>query len=205
MHSLQEEVIGGIKEIFNNIKQDAKSKKDIIFNTIVIDFSGPGDIRFLVNNNKPKKLDDELAEAYRPRGLTALFDAIGVGINEVNQDQDGVFVNILTDGQENSSREFKELDIKKLIREKKDKGWGITFMGTSESTLREAESWGISKGNTSSFNHSVHGMRKVNNMRGRMSKAYFESRIENSKRIDLDKLASIAEKDFDAEESKKKK
>lgn len=55
-----------------------------------------------------------------PRGMTALFDAIGKTLNTLIERRekgeiDGAIVTILTDGAENASREFRAEDIKKLI------------------------------------------------------------------------------------------
>ena len=60
-----------------------------------------------------------------PRGMTALLDAVGRAINETGerlakmdeQDRPGlvVFV-VMTDGQENSSKEFSKADIKAMIQ-----------------------------------------------------------------------------------------
>ena len=67
---------------------------------------------------------------YKPKGGTALLDAIGSTISRIN-DKNGkrdVMCVIMTDGLENSSREFNYDDIKKLIEKKQKQGnWKFTY------------------------------------------------------------------------------
>lgn len=74
-----------------------------------------------------------------PSGGTALYDAVGTAINEVGarlakekkeNRPDLVVVCVLTDGQENSSREFTQKQIKDLISHQESKySWEFTFLG----------------------------------------------------------------------------
>lgn len=157
MSSKAVEVIGGIKTLFKDIKEDAAKNPNVDTTTIVVDFSSARDYRELVNTTDVSKLADSIAEAYSTRGMTALYDAIGFAFAKVPADQDGVFVNILTDGEENDSKELKGVDVKKLIEDGKSKGWAITFMGTDESCINTAISLGISKGNTMQFANNAAG------------------------------------------------
>lgn len=73
------------------------------------------------NLKEVKPLDEE---TYSPGGFTALLDAIGATLSKaknridqlpVNRKPESVIVAILTDGQENYSREYKKEQINKLI------------------------------------------------------------------------------------------
>lgn len=88
-----------------------------------------------------------------PRGRTALLDAVGRAINETGerlakmdeQDRPGlvVFV-VMTDGLENSSREFSKSDVKAMIERQQDKyNWHFTFLGANQDAFAEAGSMGI--------------------------------------------------------------
>lgn len=88
-----------------------------------------------------------------PRGMTALFDAVGRAINETGerlakideQDRPGlvVFV-IMTDGLENSSREFTNLQVREMIEEQQTKyNWHFTFLGADQDAFAEAGKLGI--------------------------------------------------------------
>lgn len=80
------------------------------------------------------------APAYRidPRGMTALYDAVGLAIAATNSSieaaknkPDKVVVVIMTDGEENASNEYDFASVSKLIEEYKAKGWQFVFLAGS--------------------------------------------------------------------------
>ena len=88
-----------------------------------------------------------------PRGMTALLDAVGRAINETGErlakmseaDRPGlvVFV-VMTDGEENSSKEFNKSQIKEMIkRQQDDYNWHFTFLGANQDAFAEAGGMGI--------------------------------------------------------------
>ena len=97
---------------------------------------------------------------YRPRGRTALLDAIGRTVTEAEQrlarraekrrakgkdvDAPDVVVVVITDGFENASRAYSELQIRELIaRLEKDHDWTFLFMGTSQGAALQARRFGV--------------------------------------------------------------
>ncbi len=89
----------------------------------------------------------------QPRGWTALLDAVGRAINETglrlahipDADRPGlvVFV-VMTDGQENSSKEFTKPQIKEMIeRQQNVYNWHFTFLGANQDAFAEAGGMGI--------------------------------------------------------------
>jgi hypothetical protein len=91
-------------------------------------------------------------DTFAPRGNTALYDAIGRTINNVKTNRDVVFV-IITDGEENSSKEFDSNDIKSLItnREKESK-WKFLFLGANQDATLAGSNIGIKASNTMTYN-----------------------------------------------------
>ncbi len=96
-----------------------------------------------------------------PRGSTALLDAVGRAINETGErlarmpeaDRPGlvVFV-ILTDGEENSSKEFSKARVKEMIqRQQSEYNWQFTFLGADQDAFAEAGRLGIAAGGTANF------------------------------------------------------
>lgn len=96
-----------------------------------------------------------------PRGATALLDAVGRAINETGerlaamkeQDRPGlvIFV-VMTDGLENSSREFTSVRIKEMIeRQQGVYNWHFTFLGANQDAFAEADSLGIHRGGAANF------------------------------------------------------
>lgn len=177
MASKAVEVVGGIKNLFKDIKEDATKNPDVEATTIVVDFSSAKDYRELVNTTSPDALLDSIAEAYSTRGCTALYDAIGFAFAKVPENQDGVFVNILTDGEENDSKELRSEDVKALIAAGKSKGWAITFMGTTEECVNTAVSLGISRGNTMKFANTGAGVNESINISNMSRAAYYTNTV----------------------------
>lgn len=97
--------------------------------------------------------------AYRllPRGGTALLDAVGKSLAVAKErikamakdERPGlvVFV-IVTDGQENSSREYTLGVVRKSIAARRKKGWEFVFLGKDDSAFDDARSMGISAAST---------------------------------------------------------
>jgi hypothetical protein len=158
MEDKKQEVVNNLRELLTQIRLDAERDiNEVTTSTVVLDFSAPNDIRELVNSGNSALLQEDLASSYKTRGSTALYDAIGRGFSLVPEDQNNVFVSILTDGQENASREFSFDKIKKMIGDKKKAGWMITFMGTTEDAIENAVAMGVSRGSTMSFMNSADG------------------------------------------------
>jgi len=76
---------------------------------------------------------------YSPRGNTALLDAIGLTIAPLSfPAHEKVLVYIVTDGFENSSREWTSDRVRALIEEKETQGWEFLFIGA------EVDAWDAS-------------------------------------------------------------
>lgn len=96
-----------------------------------------------------------------PRGWTALFDAVGRAIQETGtrlgamseSDRPGlVLFVILTDGQENSSKEYKKDQIKLMIEHQQSHyNWKFIFLGANQDSFAEAGALGIQKNATANF------------------------------------------------------
>lgn len=88
-----------------------------------------------------------------PRGGTALLDALGRTINavgarfgsEVEWDRpEKVVVLVITDGHENSSREFSYRKIKEMVNtQETNYNWKFVYLGADPSTFDEAEKMGV--------------------------------------------------------------
>lgn len=86
-------------------------------------------------------------EQYKPDGMTALFDAIGTVVRNLEDRQDAgrrVVLVIATDGDDNSSKEHKREAIKaKLtaLRERQPVGWKVMYL--SENVEKQGDAIGI--------------------------------------------------------------
>ena len=87
-------------------------------------------------------------ETYITRGSTALYDAIGKTINELQTDRDVIFV-IITDGYENASREFKGEAIKKMIETlETENKWKFVYLGANQDAIAMGGNIGIKAGSS---------------------------------------------------------
>lgn len=93
-----------------------------------------------------------------PRGMTALYDAIGSTINGFDVEEGTkVVVVITTDGAENNSREYSAGTIKALIEEKTEQGWEFMFLAANQDAVETGGQLGIRKGATVTFDASGEG------------------------------------------------
>lgn len=90
-------------------------------------------------------------ETFQPNGTTALFDAVGKTINDLNTTDDVIFV-IITDGHENASKEYDQKKVFGLIEEKKNMGWNFLFLGANQDAIKAGASMGISANNSVNYN-----------------------------------------------------
>lgn len=203
MTSKVDEVIGGLKQLFGQIKEDMKKDKKLVnVRNIVLDFSSYKDTNILVDSKNADDLKDSIAELYTTRGMTALLDAIGKGFSMVDKNEDGVFINILTDGEENDSKEFTSSQITDLIDNAKKKNWAVTFMGTTENSIKTAKSWGISAGNTMSFADNERGV-KMSMTRSRNARSTYYAASLSGENANLNDLLVDEDKADDLLNNKK--
>lgn len=185
MSSKTKQVKDGLTEIIQDIRKDMKENKgEAKIRTIVLQFSSQGWgtntnwYEVLIDTKKRKELTFDCVENYNANGGTALFDAIGTGFNMVGKKQDGVFVSILTDGEENSSKEYDQKDVQKLLKKADKKKWGVTFMGTTQEAVEAAKSWGVAASNTLLYTDSAEGTQTANVSRMASKAMYFSSVME---------------------------
>jgi len=99
-----------------------------------------------------KKLNPK---SYEPGGNTALNDAIGITVRKVDADRpqvDKVITVIMTDGEENSSREWTHDAVKALIEQKEKEGvWTFVFLGAAPDAWDQGRSYGISAANVAQY------------------------------------------------------
>jgi uncharacterized protein YegL len=110
------------------------------------------------------------SDTFRPRGMTALYDAIGRTVNAVStriscsQCDSGTkrIVAILTDGQENSSKEYSQDSISKVISHQRDEhDWEFIFLAANQDAFETGGALGIKKGDTFNFAATSDGTRSA--------------------------------------------
>lgn len=163
MSNIIEEARGG----FNKFLKDQKELPDEATITIIV-FDNLYEL--IYDNIDIKKAKELTSKEWSPRGMTALYDAIGKGINDVKATHkqmkkkdrpDKVLVCIVTDGDENSSREFTQEKVKELISSCEKDGWNFVFLAANQDAFEVGTSFGICGGNTINFTADMAGMANV--------------------------------------------
>jgi len=131
MMSCKDKAISGFNEYITTLQQKDKGFTLTLtrFNTLYIKKD------FVDKPIKDIPLLDK--DTYRPDACTPLYDAIGKTINELQGETKILFI-VLTDGEENSSKEFNKDSISKLIKEKETIGWEFVFLGADYKSYDDA-------------------------------------------------------------------
>lgn len=106
-----------------------------------------------------------------PRGSTALYDAACETIDEVGarfaalpeaERPETVLFVIVTDGEENASRTFRETDVKKRIEHQRDVyKWDFSFLGANQDAILTARGLGVLAGKAINYSATKAGVGAV--------------------------------------------
>lgn len=153
MSSVQSATISGFNEYVGTLKADKKNSYEFTLTLFDTETKMPYEG---VAISKIKDLD---TESYAPAGNTALYDAVCRTINSVKETKgQKVITVIMTDGEENSSREFNEKHMRDLIAEKEKKGnWTFVYLGANQDSYAKAAQFGFNPMNTSNFHATAAG------------------------------------------------
>jgi Mg-chelatase subunit ChlD len=123
------------------------------------------------------EIDPLTKETFRPRGATALRDAVGRMINETgewlkslseSERPEKVIIITVTDGGENASGEFTSEQLKQMIEHQTDVyKWEFLFVGANQDAVTVGQSYGIATANAITYAANDIGTR---NAYGSMSK-----------------------------------
>lgn len=117
------------------------------------------------------EVPDLTSKTFVPRGWTALYDAIGMSIvkagirlgamKEEDRPSKVIFV-ILTDGDENRSREYTGDKINTMIKEQTEKyNWDFVFLGANQDAIKTGSILGIKGGMSMTYSSNTAGTNAV--------------------------------------------
>lgn len=111
---------------------------------------------YLYRRKSIKTIDKMTKKDYVVGGCTALYDALGSGINYINEcNTDKVMFIIITDGYENASRKFNSSKIRNMI--KKHNNWEFIYIGADIDSYATGGSIGIRKDNIANYKKDSKG------------------------------------------------
>lgn len=165
MESIKNSIIIGFNELAQNIKGIAAQFPEQKHFVTFVTFNGLG-LKELFYNNQVDSLKLLDAQNYIPDSMTPLYDAIGTSVLNLKHDTFGkdnvnVLVTILTDGEENASKEFSGKEIRTIIEQLKEKNWTFTYIGTEHNVEGVAINLSIPITNTLIFNKTVTGVKTM--------------------------------------------
>ena len=152
MYCSKQDVIGGFKKVIEEQKNIKEGKCAVSLYTF---------------NNKIKEVflfkEIESVEenlVYEPGGGTALYDAVSIAIDNIGKklsDMDESerpsknLIVIMTDGEENFSKEYTLQDVRNRIKEQTEKySWDFMYLGSDLTNCKDATNMGITRMSVSS-------------------------------------------------------
>ena len=144
MYNSVDDVIGGFQKLIDEQKGEKNGECIISLyrfsSTVKKDYIG-------------KPVDEVSKLIYSPGGCTAMNDGVGTAIDEIGKwlsDMDESerpsknMIVIMTDGQENASKEYNFDTVKAKIKHQEEKySWTFVYMGTNLQDLKDANRLGI--------------------------------------------------------------
>lgn len=171
MAQMQEEAIGG----FNSFLKEQQGLPDEANLTLVL---FDNNYELLYNGVSIKDVVPLTTETYTLGGTTALLDAIGRTVNDVNKrltsivkcgscgnearkPKGKVLVAVLTDGLENASSDFNKKQINELIdRQSKEFDWQFMFLAANQDAISEGTGLGMLANTSVNYAFDAQGMSK---------------------------------------------
>ena len=159
MAGLESDTIGGFNSMLN--KQKEAKGSEAFVTTVLFDTNYN-----LIHDRVPlDRVENLTTKEYIAGGNTALLDAVGTTINRLAH-VPGIYDNgrrvlfvIITDGYENSSREFTRDQVKNLITtQKKEHDWEFMFLGANIDAAGEANKIGITQDRAATYSNDTKGV-----------------------------------------------
>jgi len=166
MASIIDDAIGGLNTF---IKEQQSLEDGVEVRTTIVMFDDKYEIAYKEVN--VKEIPEFNRNSYSPRGMTALYDAIGKTVNNIGARLHNtpehlrpgkvIFV-IVTDGEENSSHEFNMHQINSMISHQRDKySWEFIFLAANQDAMAVGRSIGVADVNTVTWQPTSGGVHQA--------------------------------------------
>lgn len=161
MGGREKDVIGGVNTFIDEQKKlpDPASMAFVRFDTDNIE-------RFRAMTPL-EKVEHLQPGDFQPRGGTPLLDAVGRTIMALEDDwktekPERAILIVVTDGEENASREYTKEKIKALIKARQDSGlWAFVYLGANVDAFHEAGQMGFAASNTAGYQNTTRGVKSM--------------------------------------------
>lgn len=157
MGHLRRETISGVNEYLGTLRKDKKVDYKFSLTT----FNHEVKTEKAVPLKEFKDLDDS---SYVPDGMTALYDGVCITLKEIGKiakKKQDVLVIIMTDGEENSSKEYKMEQMSDMIKDLEPKRYTFVFLGANQDSFAMARNMNINVSNVTNYSASSAGIKQV--------------------------------------------
>jgi hypothetical protein len=192
MSSIKSSIISGFNELVQSVKGIEEQFPDQEHLISMVSFNDLNNkiLHFADPINKLNTINDS---SYNPASMTPLYDAMGFSISKLKQHLEGkenysVLVTILTDGEENASKEYTGTAIKNLVDELKQEKWTFTYIGADHDVEKMALKLSIH--NSMSFDKNDLDIKRMF-VRESKSRVQYSLDIENGKSSNDDFYSEI--------------
>ena len=166
MHGVCPQTISGCNETLNIIRSSQKKFAETQEHLVSIYVFQDGDIpsRYLIKNTPIEHVRNITGNDYKPWGSTPLNDAVGMTLSDLKSTMYGkedavANVTIITDGYENSSREYSGEKVRQVSSELKELCWNFNFIGANIDVESVAKQYEID--NYMAFKQDDEGMKQM--------------------------------------------
>ncbi len=180
MSGLEDDTIGGYNSM---LEKQKKEPGEAILTTVLFD----NNYEILHDRINIKGVAPITDKEYYVRGTTALLDAIGMTINKIvnvqkhtakEEQAEKVMFVIITDGMENSSREYSYTQIRKMIEHQKNNyNWEYIFLGANIDAVETAGRFGIDKDRAVNYHADSEGTNLNYKVLNKTVSSYRESSV----------------------------
>lgn len=165
MSGKEEDTIGGINESIKVLFNTKQESDNIFVSLNLFDHE-----QFILKNCEPIETTKYLTiNDFKPRGQTALLDAIGDTLTYFmekklidDKSYDSCVIYIATDGYENASRKYDNEKIKRMIQNADEKyNIKILYLGANQDAIFEASKFGINSSRAMNYTENTDNVKNA--------------------------------------------
>lgn len=212
MDALKKEVVGGFNQQLTTIREEnEKHGMKSLVSLVTFDNIVLKPTVWLEDVDKVAQLTPE---DYIPNGMTAMLDAVGTTVqkllklSDANDENTSFLVIVISDGQENNSKEYTGEKIAELVSScEKTSRWTFSYIGANQNLADVSKQLHININNMMVFDANAAGYNKMSSGLASATAGYYRSRAAGATAVnnlfdpDADakvKLKDSNDKDADA-------
>lgn len=170
MGSVRDATISGFNEYVDSLKK----QKEVSYRMSLTLFDTTYTKR--ATSEPLKDIEPLTAKNYVPDGMTALYDAVMRTISDTEKKVkkgEKVLCVMMTDGEENSSKEYTDKDLKTKVKELEKSGnWSFVYLGANQDAWAAGQKFGMQAGNVAAFVATSGGIQQTMQTMAANTRAY---------------------------------